>query len=159
MLEKHRSQPKVDEEISQNETAEEVEAPSKRESSLNLFVVNEYLLEYISFFDFVTDLVITAQLMNTNNTLWAAITFCAMAAPHLVTSFQMINFLHNKVINRDKSASNLTLMVVSWLSISPLFILFMILMDTFMIFNSTLIVPIAYALQKCNVTCLTYGIE
>ena len=114
--------------------------------NFNMFVVNEYLLEYISFFDFITDLIITAQLMGTNNTLWAAITVCAMAAPHLVASFQMINFLHSKVIKRDKNASNVVLMIVSWLSITPLFILFMVLMDTFMILNSTLIVPVAYAM-------------
>lgn len=83
-----------------------------------------------------------------------------MAAPHLVSSFQMINFLHHKVMKRDKNASNAILIFVSWLSITPFFIVFMILMDTFMIFNSTLIVPIAYILQcTCGVNCLTYGIE
>ena len=37
---------------------------------------------------------------------------------------------------------------------------FMILMDFFMILNSTLVEPVAYGLKHfCNVTFLTYGIE
>ena len=126
----------------------------------NFFVINGYLLEYISFFDFITDAWITYELMNSRNTLWASITVCAMAAPHLVASFQMIHFLHHKVIARDKNSSNKILLFVSWISITPLFMVFMILMDFFMILNSTLVEPVAYGLKHfCNVTFLTYGIE
>ena len=92
--------------------------------------------------------------------MWAAITVSAMAAPHLVASFQMINFLHHKLISRDKTSTNVMLSLVSWLSIGPLFIVFMVFMDTIMIFNSTCIVPFAYILHKiCGCKCLSYGIE
>ena len=71
-----------------------------------------------------------------------------MAAPHLVASFQMIHFLHHKVIARDKNSSNKILLLVSWISIKPLLLVLMRLMDLFRILNSTLVEPVAYGLKN-----------
>ena len=56
-------------------------------ASLNLFVINEYLLEYISLLDFISDIYITYKLIISKNTFWASVTVCAMVAPQLVSSF------------------------------------------------------------------------
>lgn len=50
-------------------------------NACNLFIVNQYILEYICLFDFCTDAYITYKLMRSPNTMWAAITVCAMGAP------------------------------------------------------------------------------
>ena len=50
----------------------------------------EYVLEYIALFDFITDIIITYQLVLSRNTMWAGITVNSMIAPFLATSIQMI---------------------------------------------------------------------
>ena len=53
----------------------------KVELCFNLIILIEFLLEYIALFDFVTDLIITIQLVLSPNTGWAIMTICAMFAP------------------------------------------------------------------------------
>lgn len=127
---------------------------------LNLFVLNEYILEYIALFDLITDAIITYNVIQTPNTMWASITVCAMAAPQLVSSFQMIKFLLNKVITRDRSVNNSILLFIACISITPVFIIFLTLMDIYFILNSTIFVLIALILGRfINVTFLTDSME
>ena len=51
-----------------------------------MMIIIEYILEYIALFDFLTDLQITAELIQSSNTMWAALTVNAMIAPLLVSS-------------------------------------------------------------------------
>ena len=102
---------------------------------VNFFVVNEWALEAIALGDFVADAFITIKLMNSRNTMWASLTVCAIVAPPLVSSFQMIKFLRNKVINRNREAANRTLFFISGISITPIYLVFLIIMDTYFVLN------------------------
>ena len=98
-------------------------------------ILIEYGLEYIALFDFITDLIIAIELVYSKHAMWAAFTINAMIAPVIVCLSQMISFLLENVIRRNRKQSNLILMTTSWASIGPLFVIFMILMDLVFIIN------------------------
>jgi hypothetical protein len=100
--------------------------------------VVEFLLEYIALFDFITDVIVTIQLFTSKNTGWALMTVGSMLAPLYVSSIQITQFLLDRVLRRDKSKNNLALITISWVSIFPLFMVFMFIMDQVFVINSTL---------------------
>ena len=121
----------------------------------NLIMVIEYLLEYIALFDFITDMIVTVQLFYTKNSGWAVTTTIAMVAPLLVSLIQIIQFLLDRVMRRDKQSSNIILMATAWISIFPIFMIYMLFMDLVFIFNTTFLSLLAYLFKSCcNIECL-----
>jgi len=112
--------------------------------------VIDFLLELISLLDFVTDVIITSLLLKSSNTGWAACTVCAILAPPLVSSFQMMKFFRNKMINRNRQSQNCVIFVVSIISITWLFPFYLILMDIYFVFSAVFLYPIAYVLGGCG---------
>ena len=54
----------------------------------------------------------------------------------------------------------MVLMVTAWISISPLFTVYMISMDQVFVLNTTILAPIAFLLRKCcNTKFLTAMID
>lgn len=119
------------------------------------------MIEYIALFDFATDLFVAYKLINAPATvMWAAITVNAMIAPFLASCVQMISFLLEKVIVRDDMESNTWLLIISWGSLFPIFIVFLWIMDIVFIINTTIFEPIASIFGICcNVNFLTQAID
>ena len=107
----------------------------------------EYLIEYISLIDFGTDIYVAYKLITSKNTMWAAITVNAMIAPFLASSVQMIQFFLDKVILRE-GEENYTLLLISYISLFPLFILFLWVMDIFFIFSTCFLEPLAFIVDQ-----------
>lgn len=125
----------------------------------NLMKVIEYLLELVALLDFLTDLKITVLLIESRNTMWAALTVNAMIAPLLVCSVQMILFLTEKVIRRNKYEENILLMAISWSSIGPLFLAFLIIMDQVFILNTVVFEPVGMLCACCAVNWINKAID
>lgn len=115
----------------------------------NVMVAIEFLLEYIALFDFITDIIVAIQLLFSPFTGWAILTINAMFAPLYVSTVQMIQFLLDRVLRRDKTKNNIMLVVIAWSSICPLFILFMFVMDQVFVINSTFFEVLAMVLGCC----------
>lgn len=79
-----------------------------------------------------------------------------MIAPFLASSIQMIEFLTEKVIKRDREDTNILLMTISWCSLFPIFIVFLWFMDIVFIVNTTIFEPIAWLI---GLSCMTEAIE
>ena len=120
----------------------------------------EFLLEYIALFDFVTDIIVTIQLLYSKYTGWAILTVNAMFAPLYVSSIQMIQFMLDRILRRDKTQANVMLTLIAWSSICPAFIIFMFMMDQVFVINSTIFEALALLLSICfNVGCIFTCIE
>jgi hypothetical protein len=120
----------------------------------------EFLLEYIALFDFVTDIIITIQLLTSKNTGWAIMTVSSMLAPLYVSSIQITQFLLDRVLRRDKTKNNFSLLSISWVSIFPLFMVFMFIMDQVFVINSTIfeLIGLVLGLTSC-LDCVDHSYE
>ena len=72
-----------------------------------------------------------------------------MIAPLYVSTVQMIQFLLDRVLRKDKAQNDHLLRAIAWSSICPVFIVFMFVMDQVFVINSTIFETATYALGLC----------
>lgn len=108
----------------------------------------EYALEFMALFDFVTDMIITARLIRSPFTGWASVTVVAIAAPMLASMIQLMEFLLELLVRRDTKVPNIKLFTIAYVSILPIFLVFMFFMDVWFVVL-TMFAPFIWLLGCC----------
>ena len=122
-------------------------------------------MELIAAGDFVTDIIVLKQLGNTRHAMWFTITVVSIIMPFLISYVPFMIFLKErvtKVIFKDEITCRLRFLAGA--SLSPLILVYLMLMDLVFLFNETILVPITLILRllTCNLLdlrCLTEKIE
>ena len=125
-----------------------------KEKSEGLFVkFLEFILELIAAGDFVTDIIVLKQLAGTRHAMWFTITVVSIIMPFLISYVPFMIFLKErvtKVIFKDEITCRLRFLAGA--SLSPLILVYLMLMDIVFLFNETVLVPIVFLLRILTCT-------
>ena len=101
------------------------------------------------------DLLITYGLIRSPNTGLAVLSVLSALSPYYASLVQMIEFLREKVIRRNMKESNWLLLMFSWMTILPVFFLFLLMMDLVFVINGAIMEPLVFMLEYTYYYC--YG--
>lgn len=122
----------------------------------------ELALEWLSLLDFASDALVLYQLWQTANTAWLTVTVISLLAPFFICYTPLLAFLRERFIKQKKFSCCFNLIAV--ISVSPLMLAYLALMDTVFIFNSAVLTPLVLLIKLmtcgcCQLTAITAAID
>ena len=100
-----------------------------------------HVIEYIALADFITDIYILIQLIDSIHIAWASVTIFSMLASFYICHVPYMSFLIDKLNKIDDRKWTLKQYLICVIMVLPLMVIFLQFMDIFFLINTVLFQP------------------